>query len=102
MTLEEKRELHKVISQMLADAGINQTTLKEMAQQEVSNKAQRAVQQEIERLNKDYGGDYIYDMIRRKVQRVFDGCERIGHENIVDIVKDEIRRRVINVEFLKR
>ena len=43
MTYEEKRELRLQISQMLADAGINQGTLKEVVKQEISNKVERAV-----------------------------------------------------------
>ena len=67
MTIEERRELHKAISKMLADAGINQTTLAEMAQQEVSNKAERAVQQEIQKMDAKIGGNSIASLLHKKV-----------------------------------
>lgn len=48
MTYEEKRELRLQISQLLADAGLNQQSLKEMVEKEVKNKVNRAVEQYVE------------------------------------------------------
>ena len=43
MTLEEKRQLHIEISQLLADAGINRQTLKEMVKDEMNKKIDQAI-----------------------------------------------------------
>lgn len=45
MTYEEKRELRLQISQLLADAGLNQTTIKYMVETEINNKVDRAIEQ---------------------------------------------------------
>lgn len=44
MTYEEKRELRLQISQLLADAGINQKVIKDMIETEIKNKVDRAVE----------------------------------------------------------
>lgn len=41
MTYEEQKQVRIQISQMLADAGINQKTIKEMVRQEIKNKVDR-------------------------------------------------------------
>ena len=43
MTYEEKRELRLQISQLLADAGINRQTLKEMVKDEMNKKIDQAI-----------------------------------------------------------
>ena len=101
MTLEEKRELHKAISQMLADAGINQTTLKEMAQQEVSKKAERAVQQEIQKMDAEINGNSIANMLRKKVNNFLDGYDALGNFSLRNIVKEELSKRIICVKAEK-
>lgn len=64
MTFEEKRALHVEISQMLADAGINQTTLREMVEEVINQKVDRAVEQVINSLNSQTtSGDFIADKI---------------------------------------
>lgn len=45
MTYEEKRELRLQISQLLADAGLNQKAIKDMVETEIKNKVDRAVEQ---------------------------------------------------------
>lgn len=98
MTLEEKRELHKAISQMLADTGINQTTLKEMAQQEISNKAERAVQQEIQRMDAEINGNSIAKMLRNKINNFLDGYDTLGSIRLRDIVREELSKRIICIK----
>ena len=51
MTYEEKRELRLQISQLLADAGLNQKTIKDMVEEEIKNKVERAVDQGLKSLN---------------------------------------------------
>jgi len=95
MTLEEKRELHKAISQILADAGINQTTLKEMVQEEISHKVERSVEQVISRdvdtLAEKYGENFITYAIEKKVR------ENFNHTKIAEIVRNVLRDKVIKV-----
>ena len=43
MTYQEKRELRLQISQLLADAGLNQKAIKDMVETEVKNKVDRAI-----------------------------------------------------------
>jgi hypothetical protein len=95
MTLEEKRELHKAISQILADAGINQTTLKEMVQEEISHKVDRSVEQVISRevatLTEKYGENFITYAIEKKVR------ENFNHTKLAEIVRNVLRDKVIKV-----
>ena len=80
MTYEEKRELRLQISQLLADAGLNQGTLKEMVEKEIQNKVDRAVQQTVEPMvNQFFSNRYI----------IGNCAERA--------IKEELKNRVINV-----
>ena len=45
MEYEEKRELRLQISQLLADAGLNQKAIKDMVETEIRNKVDRAIEQ---------------------------------------------------------
>ena len=45
MTYEEQRQLRLQISQLLADAGLNQKTIKDMVETEIRNKVDRAIEQ---------------------------------------------------------
>jgi hypothetical protein len=101
MTFEEKRELYKAISQMLADAGINQTTLKEMAQQEVSKKAEKAVLQEIQKMDAEINGNSIAKMLRSKINNFLDGYDTIGSISLRNIVKEELSKRIICIKAEK-
>ena len=80
MTYEEKRELRLQISQLLADAGLNQQALKEMVEKEVQNKVGRAVEQVVgPMVNQLFSNRYI----------IGDWAERA--------IKEELKNRVINV-----
>ena len=84
MTYEEKREFRLQISQMLADAGLNQKTIKDMVNTEIRNKVERAVNQRLEYLNSQvYSGDFIEESIRGIVKDTYykrDVLERIAKE----------------------
>ena len=82
MTYEEKRELRLQISQLLADAGLNQETLKEMAKEELEKKSERAIKQVVENRVKDM----MPSMLRREIQA-----------NIYTAVKGELQNRIIQV-----
>ena len=89
MTLEEKRELHKAISQ------------REMAQQEVSNKAERAVQQEIQKMDAEINGNSIASMLRKKINSFLDGYDTMGNISLRNIVKEELSKRIICIKAEK-
>ena len=83
MTYEEKRELRLQISQLLADAGLNQKAIKDMVETEVRNKVDRAIEQctnsiVAERVDK-YFGSYSFN-------KYFDKA-----------VRDELKNKVIQV-----
>ena len=82
MTYEEKRELRLQISQLLADAGINQKVLKEMAREELEKKSERAIKQVVENRVKEI----LPTMLRREIQ-----------SNLYSAIKNEIQNRIIQV-----
>lgn len=92
MTYEEKRELRLQISQLLADAGLNQKTIKDIVEKEIRNKVDRAVNQKIAQLNAEcYSGDYIKD----KVNIIFESTSMNHH--LSQVVKEELKNRVVQV-----
>jgi hypothetical protein len=79
MNYEEKRELRLQISQLLADVGLNQATIKQIVMEEIRNKVQRAVEQAVNSLNAQCSsGDFFDETIRKLLnntylnQRAFD------------------------------
>lgn len=53
MNYEEKKQVYLVISQLLADAGLNQHTIREMVEKEIYNKVDREVNNAIQKLNEE-------------------------------------------------
>jgi DNA-binding transcriptional MerR regulator len=93
MTYEEKRELRLQISQLLADAGLNQYKIKEMVEAEIQNKVERAVNQVIKSLNAETSsGDYI----REETRKMLNYNLSYG---VSQSIKDELSKRVIHVEL---
>ena len=93
MTYEEKRELRLQISQLLADAGLNQKTIKDIVNDEISKKVDRAVDQAIRTLNSQTSdGDYIKSEIQKRVSNSY-----LNQRLFTDVVKEELKNRVINV-----
>ena len=80
MTYEEKRELRLQISQLLADAGLNQQTLKEMVEKEVRNKVDKSIEQ--------FVGPEVHSFMSSKY--IIGNC-------VERAVKEELKNRVINV-----
>lgn len=90
MTYEEQKQVRIQISQMLADAGINQKTIKEMVRQEIENKVDR----EFDRCLKGCIEEERQEMSRKadaEIQRFF------KHGKIDDVVKRALMDKVINV-----
>ena len=82
MTYEEKRELRLQISQLLADANINQTTLREMAREELEKKTERAIKEVVENRVKEI----LPTILKREIQ-----------SNLYSAVRGEIQNRIIQV-----
>lgn len=82
MTYEEKRELRLQISQLLADAGLNQEVLKQMTREELEKKSERAIKQVVENRVKEM----MPNMLRREIQ-----------SSLYSAVRGEIQNRIIQV-----
>ena len=95
MTYEEKRELRLQISQLLADAGLNQKAIKDIVEEEIQNKVERAVEQTIISLNaQSSSGDFVKDRIEAMLMR-----NSYGQTILERCVKDELKNRVIQVRM---
>ena len=92
MIYEEKRELRLQISQLLADAGLNQGTIKQMVETQIKNKTDRAVDQCVKSLNSECSsGDYFKDTVSKYVNSWFFG------NKLREIVREELKNKVIQV-----
>ena len=95
MNLEEKRELRLQISQMLADAGLNQGTLKEMVVNTINAKVDRAVDQCFKRLNAETSsGDFVSEYVNRQINHTF-WTERAIRDAVFDAIKNKVVRVVL-------
>lgn len=96
MNYEEKRELRLQISQLLADAGLNQGTIKEMVTKEIKNKVERAIDQCITNLNEQCSsGNYIAE---RAIAHLGSYAGRLDIERAV---KEELKNRVFQIVLKK-
>ena len=93
MNYEEKRQVYLAISQLLADSGLNQHTIREMVEKEVYNKVDREVKNAIQRLNEQcYSGNYIEEQIKIRITN--DYLKKSAFEALV---KEELKNRIIKV-----
>lgn len=93
MNYEEKRELRLQISQILSDAGINQAKIKEVVNEEIRNKVDRAIEQCIKRLNAETSnGDYINTEIRKMLRNTY-----ISQRAFDMAVQKELENRIIKI-----
>ena len=93
MTYEEKRELRLQISQLLADAGLNQKAIKEIVEEEIRNKVERAVDQALKSLDAQCSsGHYIEARIGSLLKNTY-----LNQRAFDNVVKEELKNRVINV-----
>ena len=83
MTYEEKRELRLQISQLLADAGLNQKAIKDMVETEIKNKVDRAIEQ------------CINSIITERVDKYFSSY--VFSKNFDKAVREELKNKVIQV-----
>ena len=93
MNYEEKRQVYLAISQLLADAGINQHTIKEMVEKEVYNKVDCEVKNIIQGLNEQcYSENYIEEQIMKRITNDY-----VTRGVIEASVKEELKNRIIKV-----
>jgi len=93
MTYEEKRELRLQISQLLADAGLNQATVKQIVEEEIRHKVDRAIEQVIKSLDAQCSsGHYVEEQIRKLLSNTY-----LNQRAFDNVVKEELKNRVINV-----
>ena len=93
MNYEEKRQTYLAISQLLADAGLNQHTIKEMVEKEVYNKVNREIENVLQKLNETtYSGNYIKEQIQKRIADDF-----VTKNAIASSVKEELGNRIIKI-----
>ena len=93
MTYEEKRELRLQISQLFADAGLNQKTIKDIVEEEIRNKVDRAIEQVIVQLNSECSsGNYVQERIQKMFNNTY-----INQAAFDRVVKNELENRVIQI-----
>ena len=93
MIYEEKRELRLQISQLLSDAGLNQKTIKDMVEEEIKNKVERAVDQCLKSLNSQcYSGDYVSERITSLLNNTY-----LNQRAFDRVVKEELKNKVIQI-----
>ena len=98
MTYEEKREFHKIISQMLADEGLNKGRIREIVEEEISKKVNQVVDQTISNLDAQTEGRYDNGFIEQKVIDTINNDIRFNR-NITECIKSELQNRIIKIEF---
>lgn len=93
MNYEEKRELRLQISQLLADAGLNQKVIKDMVENEIRNKVDKATNQALSSLNSQCdSGDYCKERITQLLQNTY-----LNQYAFDRVVKEELKNRIIKV-----
>jgi hypothetical protein len=98
MNYEEKRELRLQISQLLADAGLNQKVIRDMVEKEIENKVRSSVDKALAHLNATCSsGDYVSEAVIHRIQNDY-----VTRTRILEAVKEEISGRIIQVTFDSR
>lgn len=92
MTREEI-EMRKVISQMLADVGINRETLKQMVKDVLDEKIENAIAQALQET--DFEGKSM-SRVNRLVDREL---THLIDTNLNQVVKEEVRKQVNSWDF---
>lgn len=98
MTYEEKREFHKIISQMLADEGLNRGRIREIVEEEIRKKVNQVVDQTISNLDAQTEGGYGNGFIEQRVIDTINNDIRFNR-NITEYIKRELENRIIEIKF---
>lgn len=97
MLYEEKREVRLQISQLLADAGLTQKTIKDMVEAEIKAKVDRAIVQVMKQLDAESSsGNYIVDKVNTYLKSSY-----AVESNIRTQVENALKDRIINISFDK-
>lgn len=96
MTYEEKREFHKIISQILANEGLNRGRIKEIVEEEIRKKVDQVVDQTISNLDAQTEGDNGF--IEQRVINTINNDLRFNH-TITEYIKRELQNRIIEIKF---
>lgn len=97
MLYEEKREVRLQISQLLADAGLTQKTIKDMVEEEIKSKVDRAIKQVLMKLDAESSsGDFIREKIDSYINSSF-GLNSTIRTQVANALKD----RIISITFDK-
>ena len=92
MTYEEKRELRLQISQLLADAGLNQKVIKDMVETEIKNKIDRAIEQAFNSLNSECSSG---NFVKQRIDSYL-GSYAVRMD-MDKAIRDELKNKVIHV-----
>ena len=98
MTYEEKREFHKIISQMLADEGLNRGRIREIVEEEIRKKVGQVVNQTISNLDAQTEGCYGNGFIEQRVIDTIKNDLRFNR-SITEYIKTELQNRIIEIKF---
>ena len=94
MTYEEKRELRLQISQLLADAGLNQKAIKDMVLEEIKIKVGRGIDQTVKLFDAECSsGNYI----RERFDKII--YSYITSPEFQYMIKEELKKRVIKIDL---
>lgn len=83
---------------MLADAGVNQQTLKEMAEEEIKNKVTRSIEQSIDEMSNSWC-DGFKGYVRARVDTFLHGYDM--KSTLINTVKEVVKDSIIKVVFDK-
>ena len=93
MMYEEKMEIRRQISQLLADNGLNRENIREIIEQEISKKVNQVVDDEIKSLNAQCSsGEWIKESIRKHMENNY-----INSYAFRNVLLEELRNRVIDI-----
>lgn len=93
MNYEEKREFRMQISQLVADAGLNQKTIKDIVEEEMRKEVDRAIEQCLKLLDAQCSsGDYVSERISKMLNNTY-----LNQQAFDRVVKEELKNRVIQV-----
>lgn len=93
MTYEEKRELRLQISQLLADAGLNQKAIKDIVEEEIRHKVDRAISQCLKSLDAQCSsGHYVEERISKLLNNTY-----LNQRAFDNVVKEELKNKVFQI-----
>lgn len=100
MNYEEKRELRLQISQMLADAGINQAYLKEIVLDTLNKKVNKAIDECIASLNAESkSGNFMQEFIDKRMNNFW--TDRYIKTTVLEAIQNKVIKVVLDEDTNK-